>query len=567
MAGVIGRLRERCRHRRSALALVHRRKRWYTVIRLPHVSRGSRLDASVPMRHRQPLTIVGLSSSAARVLRLHSATRDPPTAAIRLYQITLAQDRLASNPASLMKAASCVNCVVSESRAMRHRFLAPVWLGIAFVLHTSAARAFDPQDVAKMLDPSVVRIILSGPEGTASGTGFVINRDGYVATNFHVVRWHAEFGWKIFVVPSGAPLGDQHVAELVAGFPNEDLAILRVKGLDRAPVQLIERDGGEPAKGAPVFAIGFPGAADRLGPIGMASFAAGTASRLFSGSWSEGAPAIRIIQHTAATNPGISGGPLANACGQVVGVNSQREAQLIIAPGGIPIVTDPIQGLFFASHASVLLEKLRELRIPFSGARKRCRTILGIASTSLDVYVAVGILLGIAAVSAIVLFKPRPVVQVVVRCCEFVADCCRDAVDVIRRAQRAGTSIAGSAIPFERHAPGTLVSGSTWTLSSRKGDGAPVEITVWDTELSLAEEGLVIGSEPSEADRVLIEPDISPRHARIVALAGSLGIVDLHSAAGTAVDGKRLDPNGEPVPLYPGSQITIGSLALTLRRR
>ena len=142
---------------------------------------------------------------------------------------------------------------------------------------------------------------------------------------------------------------DRRAATLVEAFPGEDLAILRVDGLDRPPVTFSSDVEDRPAKGGQVFTIGFPGVGDRLGPVDEASFAPGTVSRLFSGTWTEGAPAIRIIQHTAPINPGNSGGPLVNECGQVVGVNSQREAQMVLAPGGIPLVSDPIQGMFYAT--------------------------------------------------------------------------------------------------------------------------------------------------------------------------------------------------------------------------
>ena len=150
-------------------------------------------------------------------------------------------------------------------------------------------------------------------------------------------------GWRILVGAAGGQ--DRRAATLVEAFPGEDLAILRVDGLDRPPVTFSRVVEDRLAKGGQVFAIGFPGVGDRLGPVDVASFAPGTVSRLFSGPWAEDAPVIRIIQHTAPTNPGNSGGPLVNGCGQVVGVNSQREVQMVLAPGGVPLVTDPIQGV------------------------------------------------------------------------------------------------------------------------------------------------------------------------------------------------------------------------------
>ena len=104
-----------------------------------------------------------------------------------------------------------------------------------------------------------------------------------------------------------------------------------------------------------------------------ASFSPGSVSRTFSGSWSADGPRITIIQHTAPTNPGNSGGPLVNVCGEVIGINAQREARIIPGPGGIPLVSDPIQGVFSSLHASVLRQKLEQLGIPLSARHAALR--------------------------------------------------------------------------------------------------------------------------------------------------------------------------------------------------
>jgi S1-C subfamily serine protease len=289
---------------------------------------------------------------------------------------------------------------------------------------SQAALALTPEEVARAVDPSVVRIYVEGPSGRGSGTGFVVQGD-HVATNFHVVQIHLERDWAIFVAGGGTEPGRRLTVSVVGLFPGEDLAILDVAGLHRPPVRFaaVEPAGAEPdpVKGMQVFGIGFPGAADRLGPMTDASFSPGSVSRTFSGSWSANGPEITIIQHTAPTNPGNSGGPLVNACGEVIGVNAQREARIIAGPGGIPLVSDPIQGVFFSVHASVLVQKLELLGISYQRAQHPC--IAGAASP-LERWLPYGVALLVTALAALVLiFRPRPVVQVVVRCGEIVEDC------------------------------------------------------------------------------------------------------------------------------------------------
>ncbi len=296
------------------------------------------------------------------------------------------------------------------------------------------AHALDSREIARRLDPSVVRIFVEGPQGMGSGSGFVINRTGYIATNFHVIEAHLKMGWRILVGAAGGQ--DRRAATLVEAFPGEDLAILRVDGLDRPPVTFSRVVEDRLAKGGQVFAIGFPGVGDRLGPVDVASFAPGTVSRLFSGPWAEDAPVIRIIQHTAPTNPGNSGGPLVNGCGQVVGVNSQREVQMVLAPGGVPLVTDPIQGVFYASHAAVLVGKVKGLNLRFIEAKQACESDIGGSFQARYMYVLALAVVLLVAGAFVIVYRPRPVVQVVVNCGQFVENCAEAIEKAIRKARR-----------------------------------------------------------------------------------------------------------------------------------
>lgn len=253
-------------------------------------------------------------------------------------------------------------------------------------LLSTAASAIEPTTVAKRIEPSMVRITVAGGGSFATGSGFVVSDQGHIATTQHIVRPHLDLGWTISVAETDAPPDTRRPATIVATYPGEDLAILKVDGLDRPPARLSEVDADSPSKGMTIFALGFPGAGGRLGADSGTSFTAGMANRLFVGAWTRDSPRIRIIQHSAATNPGNSGGPVIDPCGRVVGVNTEREIAMLVGPGGLPLVVDVIQGVFFASHVSVLIEKLEELDIPYSGSRKVCRVILGVPSTNFGWY-------------------------------------------------------------------------------------------------------------------------------------------------------------------------------------
>ena len=337
---------------------------------------------------------------------------------------------------------------------------------------------------------------------------------------------------------------------IVAAYPEEDLAVLKVEGLARPPAVLSEADVESLAQGSEVFAIGYPGAGQRLGADAGMSFTAGMANRIFVGAWTAESARIRIIQHSAATNPGNSGGPVVNGCGQVVGLNTEREMAMLITPGGMPIVYDVIQGVFFASHASVLVEKLRALDVPYNGTPKVCRVIFGVASANFPWYAAAAGALLLVIVLLLVRHWPRRVIHVVV---------------VGRGTARNGARRLGHLIlhPRERGRPHKV----TWRLHCDAAEnGHPIDIEIDEEALRRAPEGLVIGSDTA-CDRCLAADGIDRRHARLLALGEDLGIEDLHSDTGTAVDARPVAPEDGAATLKPGAELRLGNLVFRVEKR
>jgi putative serine protease PepD len=170
--------------------------------------------------------------------------------------------------------------------------------------------------VAESLLPSTVQILATyeGEDGGASGSGFVVDRQGHVVTNNHVVADAAGDG-RIQIVDQS---GNRYDATLVGRSPVYDLAVLyapEVKKLQPASLGSTTnlRVGDE------VVAIG--------SPLGLTStVTAGIVSAVdrpvTTGSSADDTSYINAVQTDAAINPGNSGGPLVNLAGQVVGVNS-----------------------------------------------------------------------------------------------------------------------------------------------------------------------------------------------------------------------------------------------------
>ena len=195
--------------------------------------------------------------------------------------------------------------------------LAPGWPSPAQARSHSAGRKGVAAAAARVL-PAVVSITIrrveAGPSGNAvsrsgMGSGFIVDRRGYIVTNNHVVGG-AE---RIQVI-----LPDERVfrATLVAGDPVTDLAVLKVEG-ESLPVAPLGHSR-ELAVGETVAAIGSP-----LWIEGGPTVTVGIVSGLGRFLEEPGLPTLHnLIQTDAAINPGNSGGPLVNLAGQVVGINT-----------------------------------------------------------------------------------------------------------------------------------------------------------------------------------------------------------------------------------------------------
>ena len=170
------------------------------------------------------------------------------------------------------------------------------------------------------VSPSVVAIAVQAQGGSGQGSGVVIDREGHVLTNNHVVNGGGE-GAEISVTLSD---GRTYEATVAGTDPSTDLAVITLKNPpeDLEPIALGDSDALK--VGDPVMAVG--------NPLGLAgTVTTGIVSALdrpvtTSGDESTGGQSEPVvtnaIQTSAAINPGNSGGALVNASGQLVGINS-----------------------------------------------------------------------------------------------------------------------------------------------------------------------------------------------------------------------------------------------------
>jgi putative serine protease PepD len=182
----------------------------------------------------------------------------------------------------------------------------------------------DVSSVSARVFPSLVTINSRGAAGAGIGSGSVLDRQGNILTNDHVIAAAATGGAITVDFAHGAR---QATAAIIGRDPATDLAVLRVAPASFSLTPIAVGDSAQLVIGQPVVAAG--------APLGLNStITSGVVSALSRyvdvGQGSQPATLVNAVQTGAAINPGNSGGPLTDCSGHQVGVNSAG-AQV---PGG-----------------------------------------------------------------------------------------------------------------------------------------------------------------------------------------------------------------------------------------
>lgn len=189
------------------------------------------------------------------------------------------------------------------------------------------------------------------PQPQGVGTGFIIDEEGYIVTNWHVVD-----GGDMFSVSLSD--GTEIDAELIGIDAANDLAVVKI---DPAAVPAVVplADSDQIQVGESVLAIGSPlGAFSNTVTGGIVS---GVGRNQLQSETSNVCQVYGdLIQHDAAINPGNSGGPLFNMSGEVIGVNTLG-ITTTSTPTSTGQVAQAIQGIFFAVPSNTVQDTVEQL--------------------------------------------------------------------------------------------------------------------------------------------------------------------------------------------------------------
>ena len=199
-----------------------------------------------------------------------------------------------------------------------------------YIDYSSSSQNLSPDKIFEKNSKSIVKIIVSSPFWNAAGigSGIVLNKDGFILTNAHVVNC-LEFNPKISVLFNDKDTNDAVDAKVIGVDTTTDLAIIRIKKDGLVPAKFGNSNNIKP--GQPVYTMGFPlGLSDK--PSITAGIVSGTDICINRDVWS-----TKYIQTDAAINSGNSGGALLNNSGEVVGINTIKIAEHTVENMGFAI--------------------------------------------------------------------------------------------------------------------------------------------------------------------------------------------------------------------------------------
>ena len=167
------------------------------------------------------------------------------------------------------------------------------------------------EEIAKLVSPAVVTVTASSRTEQGVGTGFIVDKDGMVVTNYHVIEGASQISLTLYD-------GTEVSAQIVRTSQKDDLALLQITDDIEMPGVATLSESDTVNAGQDIVAIGNPLGKELSGTVTKGIISAPKRIVSMDGFDKE------FIQIDAAINPGNSGGPLINAQGEIIGVNTAK---------------------------------------------------------------------------------------------------------------------------------------------------------------------------------------------------------------------------------------------------
>ncbi|MCP5050639.1 MAG: FHA domain-containing protein [bacterium] len=405
-----------------------------------------------------------------------------------------------------------------------------IWIVIFILVGVSYLPGQSGETIRRM-EESTVLVVVKTPDGAGNGSGFVVGNGKYVVTNSHVV----EGASNIWVIVKEGKV----TAAIKQKSRAKDLAILELQNpVSKPSVSFAPRSLQR--KTQVVFVMGFPGAAMDENVDPGSTIAEVKINRGIISAFVKSRGGTDLLQTDAAMNPGNSGGPLFNRCGQVVGINVMKSLTQVRTTDGDVVRVPEGEGVGWAVQVDELFPQLDKAGISYTTVSQPCDPGSGSSSANpLPVAVILAVLIiGIIAVT----------------------------LAFTRRGRQMVNDIFGKHLTQEKHPPGPQPQPQSQPSMESKSLNPilrGVSGQYEGMEIPLNENPLVIGRDPRMSQLVFTTGDgweeVSGRHCSLTYNFEKkcFFIQDHWSSNGTCLSsGKEVKP-GAPVPLKEGDRFYL----------
>jgi 2-alkenal reductase len=238
------------------------------------------------------LLVLGSLACSRTGITLNPENTGVPTLPPQAQIFETAAPTLASAPESLANTPPILSSVVTDPNAIQDIFVA----------------------LYNRVNQGVVAILVTTDQGAGTGSGIVIDKEGHIVTNYHVVEGATD-------VEIDFASGYKAYGEVIGADTDSDLAVILVEAPAEELIPLPLGDSSALRVGETVIAIGNPFGLNGTMTVGIVSAIGRSLDSLHAAPNGLNFSAGDVIQTDAAINPGNSGGPLLNLQGEVVGVN------------------------------------------------------------------------------------------------------------------------------------------------------------------------------------------------------------------------------------------------------